>query len=101
MKIIMLHPKATPAHLGFIPSFLFENDPRPAKQQFNERYVSGWRPAPPNCKLDARNRLLYPGDPPLKPYAIIEFRDETILIYEGDWVCILQPDGSFEACRMD
>lgn len=30
--------------LGYIPYFLSENDQRPAKEQFVERYVGGWHP---------------------------------------------------------
>jgi hypothetical protein len=45
--------------------------------------------------------LHYPGDPPFKPIAMMVLRDETILIYDYSIVAIVQPDGSFEACRMD
>lgn len=99
MIIRLLHPRATFEHLGFIPSFLDEADPRPAREQFDERYVSGWWPLP-KFKLDGTT-LKYPGDPPLKPYALIEFRDEIILVYEHDLVVIVQPDGGFEGARMD
>jgi hypothetical protein len=30
-----------------------------------------------------------------------KLRDELILVYEGDWVAVLQKDGSFEVARMD
>lgn len=99
MIIIGLVPDFNLEMLGYIPSFLDDADPRPAREQFNERYQSGWWPLP-NFALDGIT-LRYPGDPPLKPYALIEFRDENILIYEGDIVVILQPDGSFEGARMD
>jgi hypothetical protein len=31
----------------------------------------------------------------------MELRDELILIYEHSWVAIIQPDRTFETCRMD
>ena len=31
---------------GFIPSFLHADDPRPAAEQFNERYPGGWQNFP-------------------------------------------------------
>jgi hypothetical protein len=99
MIITLLHPRATIEHLGFIPGFLDEADPRAAREQFDEHYVSGWHPLP-KFRLDGE-RLLYPGDPPLRPYARINFREEAILIYEGDFVVIVQPDGSFEGARMN
>ena len=46
--------------------------------------------------------LKYPGDPPLKPIAAVSrLRDEVILFYPHDWLCVVQPDGSFEVSRVD
>jgi len=81
-----LHPRMTPEHLGFLPGWLDENDPRPAKEQF---------------KLIKNNWLTYPDDPPLRPLAQCQFRDELIVFYDHAWVMIKQADGSFEVCRMD
>jgi hypothetical protein len=100
MRVLLL-PHATPDHVGLIPSFLDENDPRPAAQQFDENYAfgGGWKPMP-GFKLSGTT-LKYPGDPAMNPLAMIVFRQETILIYECAWVVILQVDGSWEASRMD
>jgi len=89
--------------LGFIPTFLSLNDPRPAKEQFDDNYQhgGGWRPIKGYTILNPDGYLLYPGDPVLKPIAEIVFRDETIRIYDYAIVCIVQPDGSFEVSRMD
>jgi hypothetical protein len=90
-------------HVGLIPSFLVEQDPRPAREQFDERYSfgGGWRPMA-NFTFNRITKVLrYPGDPPFKPIARIEFRKEQIYIYESAFVCIVQEDGSFEAARMD
>jgi hypothetical protein len=100
MDVYLLNPKATLDHIGLIPSFLSELDPRPAAQQFNERYCSGWRPQE-KFQLRDDESLKYPGDPPMHPFAVMRFRDETIYIYEHGYVAIVQPDRSFEACRMD
>jgi hypothetical protein len=99
MNIFMLDPRATPDHVGFIPSFLDEADPRPAAEQFNENYIGGWRPQE-GFKLRGLS-LKYPGDPAMLPLAFIHFRNEKIFIYPHAYVCIIQPDGAFEACRMD
>ena len=41
----MVHPRATPDMLGYVPGFLVDSDPRPAREQFNERYrFGGWKP---------------------------------------------------------
>ena len=86
---------------GIIPSFLDENDPRGAKEQFNERYVAGWS-AFEGFTLNKDNmHLKYPGDPPTKPKSYMFFRDEIIVMYQHEWVMVLERDGTWEVCRMD
>src|SRR6185436_6514294 len=99
---LLLHPRMTPEYLGFIPGFLDEDDKRPAKEQFDDRYVSGWMPTGADkFKLLDGYRLKYPGDPVQQPLALTKLRDEVIVLYEGDFVAIIQPDRSFEVARMD
>ena len=91
----------TPDHVGMIPHWLDESDMRNAREQLDEHYQhgGGWRPFE-GFKLKGPN-LVYDGDPPLKPLATMKLRDEMIAIYRYGWVMILQPNGSFEVCRMD
>jgi hypothetical protein len=101
-RVLALHPACTPHHVGFIPTFLDEDDPRPAKEQFAERYIyGGWHNQDGIKKGNSRYSLKYPGDPTLIPIAMMVLRDETIMIYDGAYVAIWQKDGTFEACRMD
>ena len=90
---------------GIIPTFLNEDDPRPVREQFNANYQSGWQPFPGfTLKREPANEpleLLYPEDPPLRALSIMQFRTETIIIFEGEWVVVMQEDDSWEACRMD
>lgn len=97
-----LHPKVTVAHLGFLPSFLHTDDPAPAAEQLGEgyRFAGGWRPQK-GFKLTDSNCLQYPGDPPLRPMAETKIRDETVYLFEGSFVAVVQSDRSFEVCRMD
>ena len=85
--------------LGFLPEFLDEDDPRSAREQFNANYVGGWNPFPGFTMED--NTLQYPGDPPLIPIGYTTLRDEVILFYPYAFVMVKQPDGTFEAARMD
>lgn len=88
--------------LGFIPSFVFSADPRPAFEQFDERYIGGWNAMlPGKWRLDEHDYLFYPGDPPMSPLATAFLRDEHIIVYPGAFVCIVQRDGSFSIARMD
>lgn len=98
----LLHPDAHPDMLGFLPGMLNENDPRPAREQFNSNYRQGggWRPFKGFTMLPDGN-LAYPGDPPMPLLAETKLRDETIRFYECSWVAIMQPDGSCEIARMD
>jgi hypothetical protein len=88
--------------LGFLPSFISEDNPLPAKDQFDKNYGhgGGWRNQI-GFSTDDDNTLYYPGDPPLKPVAITHLRTETICLYPHAYVAIFQLDGSFEVCRMD
>lgn len=103
MIVVMLDPRATPDHVGLIPSFLSDEDPRPAAEQFAENYAfgGGWSDFP-GFQMDPKKLTLkYPGDPPYRPLAFMRLRDETILIYPHAWVAIVQPDGKFSVSRMD
>jgi hypothetical protein len=98
----MLHPRATPEHVGLIPFWLSEWDPMSAAEQLNSHYThgGGWRPFT-GFKLLANNSLIYPGDPALRPFAEMHLRKELILMYDCGWVAVIQPNRSFEVCRMD
>lgn len=97
----IVHPRANIDMLGYVPRFLVEDDPRPAREQFNERYeFGGWKPNKGFTK-DDRDFMTYPGDPALPPVVQRMLRDERIVMYPGALVAIIQPDGSFEMARMD
>ncbi len=102
LAVHLKHPDVTAEHLGLIPFMLDPDDPRPAREQFNQEYQhgGGWRPFKGFILLED-NSLKYPDDPPLHPIAEIRLRQEQILIYEFGWVAIIQLDRSFEVCRMD
>jgi len=86
---------------GFIPSFLDVNDPRPAAEQFNANYISGWTPFD-GFKFNAELRLLaYLGDPAVREISSMIFRNERIHLFPSAWVVIEQPDDSWAVSRMD
>ena len=101
MNVTYLHPRCTDAHLGELPEFLNVDDPRPAKEQFNDNYRHGGGWNKMNGLTMKGVTMWYPGDPPFHPIARMDLRDEMILIYEHSIVAIVQRDGSFEAARMD
>lgn len=94
------HPQAHLDMMGFIPSFISEEDPRPVKEQIAERYVSGWHPMP-GFKMLPNGNLQYPGDPPVALLFEAKLREEVLRFYNSAWFAIVQPDGSFEASRLD
>lgn len=98
----MKHPRATPDMLGYIPSFLNEDDPRSVREQLDSAYsfAGGWQPFK-GFKMLSNGDLAYPGDPPTRLLAETKLRNETIRFYEHAWVAIVQEDGSYEICRMD
>lgn len=101
----LLDNRVTGDMLGLIPEFLSEDDPRPAREQFNEAYAhgGGWRPFEGFVMAgpDDLYWLLYPGDPPTRSLACCRLRDELIIVYQHAWVAIVQPDGTYEIARMD
>ena len=101
-SVRLLSSDVTLEDLGRIPGMLDVSNPAPARDQFNANYQhgGGWRPRD-KFTLGDDDSLGYPGDEPLHPLAEITFRDERVLIYESNFVAVIQPDRSFEVCRMD
>lgn len=92
-----------PISLGFLPDILREDDPRPVKDQLEDRYAhgGGWRPIK-GFKMRAGHVLRYPGDRPFRPSAIAQFGDEKVIFYRaGSLLAVIQPDKSFEVTRVD
>ena|SRR5580765_5721271 len=87
--------------LGYIRFFLYEDDPRSAREQFTDRYaMGGWHPFPGFQLIGVS--IQYPGDPALYPIAHGVLHDkEKIFVYPHAWVMILQPDDTYEISRMD
>jgi hypothetical protein len=102
IRFTMLHPQMTEEHLGLIPMMLSEHNPKPAREQIDTMYQhgGGWDPLR-GWKMLADGSIQYPGDEPLKPLAEAKLREEIIRYYDHSWVCITQPDGTFEVSRMD
>ena len=102
MKLIELEPHAI-VRAGHIPGFLDPNDPRPAKDQIHANYShgGGWH-AYKGFTYDPKTRMLsHEGDPSIRPYLEICFGDELVFIYPFSWVVIEQPDGAWEAAKID
>lgn len=109
----ILDARVTPEHLGFIPDFMSEHDPRGAVEQIDANYQhgggwtdmrvgeGGWR------LIDGGRVIKYPGDTPMHAYAVAhlhkrgEGTGELIYIYESAFVCVIQPDGSARVARID
>jgi hypothetical protein len=98
----MLHPNMTMEMLGFLPMFMSEDDPRPAREQIDAAYQhgGGWNPFK-GFELLENGDLKYPGDPPTKRLAVTVLHQEEVSFYEHAWVVIKQPDGSWEVARID
>ena len=90
-----------PDELGFLPEMIDQDDPRPAKEQFDANYGhgGGWRPMK---GFTVKGFVLrYPGDPPYEPIAMWPLRDEMIVVYQYGFFAVFQKGGSFECARLD
>lgn len=100
----ILHPELTIDALGYLPSFIRDDDPRPAAEQIDDRYVwGGWRPFEGFSAVAVKGgrAIQYPGDPILEPIAERRLRDEVIAMYPSSWVAVFQPSGEFSIARID
>ena len=91
--------------VGFIPSFLDEGDPRPAKEQINEAYAhgGGWNSFDGFNLVGSGEKyaLDYKGDPLQHELSRATFHDETLVFFEHAWLAIIQEDGSYDVARLD
>jgi len=93
--------------LGYIPNFLNEDDPRPAREQINSSYIGGWRPQK-GFTMNPTTKALQYGDPneedadtPMETLAVSCLRNEILAFYRYGYFAIIQEDGSFEVARLD
>lgn len=106
MMIWTLADGAEPEWLGFIPSFVSDEDPDDAKTQLHKNYQhgGGWRrfdgfTFDPKAEPPTLN---YPGDKPLTVVGETTLRGERILVFQFGFVVVVSPDGkSWEVARMD
>ena len=101
---LMLHPEATPDHLGLIPSFFSPLDDRPCREQVNDRYAyGGWQPQQGFTFNTKDSSLSYPGDPNLLPMACTKIRDELVFVYEYGYTAIVSAHDPnlIEVSRLD
>lgn len=103
IEVIEGDPLSVIERLGFIPSFLSDNDKRSAKEQIDANYShgGGWRPLS-GWKMNPKTKeIKYPGDPSLRPIAKTKIHRDEVLFYDHAWVAIVSPDGSYEIARLD
>lgn len=108
MPVWHLSPGVSPAALGYIPAWLSDENPLPAREQLDAvyRHGGGWRPfngftlvKPSN---DVRDwRLSYPGDPDYRVLAYTTLREEIVLMFPHSWVAIIHNGKLYSVARLD
>jgi hypothetical protein len=96
---LALHPRFTPEMLGYLPDFFSEDDPRGAVEQFDDAYLGGWHDMDGFTFNQKAMTIDYPGDPPTKALAMTILRDEHIILFDHEWLMVLQKDGSNRITR--
>lgn len=95
------------AHIGFLDRIFLKGDKRTAKEQMNDRYAHGggfytnddWAT---KFRVLRSGAIKYPGDQALYPVATTKLDSgETVIVYDGAFVRIVQEDGSYVITRMD
>lgn len=94
-------------YAGLLPAFFSEYDPRSAKEQLHEAYAHGGGVHPfkgftlHNPASVGKAYLKYPEDPPMQEISRAKLRDETIILFECDWLAIVQKNGDMIVTRVD
>lgn len=93
---------------GLLPLFLDRDDHRPAREQIHEAYAhgGGWHEFAgftPHIDWDhpMNSYLSYPEDPPMQATAFAVFGEELVLLFQGSWCVVVQPDLSTQIARLD
>lgn len=84
-------PDALRDAMGILPLWVDDQDPRPAKEQFEEKYQFGCFPMTGGT-VDEEGTFWYPGDPPMPPIGKIERSQETVYFYQYAIVATVQKD---------
>jgi hypothetical protein len=94
---------SNPHVIGYLVNFLNPSDPRGAVAQIGTSYISGWNDFNgfQLNKSGDRYSLAYPNDRPMRELSRTTMRGETIVLFEYDWVAVIQPNGSFKVARLD
>ncbi|KQX18379.1 MULTISPECIES: hypothetical protein [unclassified Sphingomonas] len=89
--------------LGDIPAWLSEHSPLGAAAQIDRWYQhgGGWREFKGFAVDLDKMTITYPGDPAIPAIAEASLREERIIIFNGAWVAVIQPDGSHSIARID
>ena len=105
MHWTILDPRFSLDHLGALPYFFDDKDPRPASAQLDANYAHGGGFSPwgkDNWKFNPDTKVLkWPGDTAMRPLACAQLREETLIFYQHAILLILQPNGSFLVTRVD
>lgn len=103
LKWEMLHPRVTLDHLGLVPAWLDDRNPKGLCDQMDDGYrFGGFKQYPMDgFKVEREFCLKYPGDPLMRPLAKASLRDEVICFYDAAIFAVFQKDGTFKVARFD
>ena len=110
MEANMTTQWTNPDIAGLLPFIFLNSDPASAKEQIAARYVhgGGWWPFEGFTYDPDMHTLRPPGEPPRRELSrtLLHLGDpdlptELLILFQDSWVAIVQPDGTYEVCRMD
>ena len=100
----LLYPGMRRDFVDGLPDFDDQSDDaESAREQLDRVYCDeggAWHPTS-GFDIKSGNELYRDGKFYSNPIAQAWLRHELILLYESDWVAVVQPDGSFEVARLD
>ena len=102
----MTHFTPNTPQIGIIPMFFDSQDPRPAREQLHTAYQHGGGVQPIQGFTYVEGdlgmaRLEFAGDPPMQELSRATLHEELIIVFEGAWLAIVQPDKTYIVTRVD
>ena len=92
---------------GHLPMIFLEEDPRSAQEQAETNYAhgGGWMSFEGFTLGGSKENgftLNYPEDQPMNELSRADFHDQTLVLFEGSWVAIIEEDDTMsDVSRMD
>lgn len=107
IEFTIVHPRATQYHLGYVPMFFNNMDPRSAADQLHKNYANGGGVNPrPKFSINAKGQLVWNHDELFERIAEATLHpghdlEEKLIFFTSSYLAIIQKNGDMVVTRVD